>query len=262
MKPVQRWAGAQVGLSASAKSILNILAAMSDQAGTCFPSVRYLASMSSMSERSVQRCLACLKARGLIEIKTRRSSSGGQSSNLFRILAGDALKSTPTKPASTTPPAASYDTRPGDAPVTHNKGFTKIGIPNQQDAAGKDSDGCALEFPDGLSSAEKASARVVLKSVDQTAAQVLLDEIGGRMRVQPPVKNVIGYLRTLVKRMDEGVFAAEHALEEAGRRARANRRVAESALATAPRESGPPRPEVRAKLEAARAALVARARST
>ena len=56
-----------------------------DKNGECFPSAKTIAMDLSLSRRTVFRALAELERLGLIQRIPRRRTSGGASSNLYRI---------------------------------------------------------------------------------------------------------------------------------------------------------------------------------
>lgn len=94
------------------KLVLLMLANLADENGFCFPSHSYLARVTEMSERSVQRSIERLVSRGLL-IKESRYKERGQTSNGYTVvMRGDNL---------TTPPRQN-DTHPHDnmTPYTDN----------------------------------------------------------------------------------------------------------------------------------------------
>lgn len=261
MTPIQRWAASQQGLSRTAKAVLNVLAAMANRAGTCFPSVKFLATACSISDRSVQRGVVELKTRNLVAVKPRKTAIKGQTSNLYCLLAGDVIGPVKGDMPAVPPPPANADTSPGDLPFALNNVFTISKTTNEQQVTGEFHEQAGeLIFPTGVMRLERAAIGEVLKAVDAGTAQLLLDEIGGRMRVLPPVKNRVGYVRALAKRALEGSFVPEHAEAEKRLRGNMQKRQDEDAASIAPQNASRPGPEVRAKLQAARAALLARGR--
>lgn len=58
---------------------------MANMEGTCFPSVRFLANLFKISQRSVQRHIASLKTAGLLIARANHRDNGGQTSNLYTL---------------------------------------------------------------------------------------------------------------------------------------------------------------------------------
>jgi hypothetical protein len=87
----------------SDKLVLLMLANLSDDDGFSFPSHAYLARVTEMSERSVQRSLDRLVEGGLIT-KKKRFNGAGQTSNGYTIAMED-VNLTPPHSQSDTPPS-------------------------------------------------------------------------------------------------------------------------------------------------------------
>ncbi len=262
MNSYQRWAVEQTGLSAITKSVLNALASMSNRTGECFPSVPFIAKACGISDRSVQRSLNDLSARKLLTISPRKRERRGQTSNLYKLLKQSSAaapdNASATAAVTVSPPPDPIDARPGDHAVTQNSAFGRNEPHSEPESICGAKDEEDLTFPPDLSSEEQRSMRTVLRSVSQSVAQTLLDEMRGRMRSQPPIANRCGYLRALLKRYREGGFVAEHAGDESRRRQSAKARQRELAASSAPRTICKPSGAIRSRLDAARAALLAK----
>lgn len=87
----------------SDKLVLLMLANLSDDDGFSFPSHAYLARVTEMSERSVQRSLDRLVEGGLIT-KKKRFNEAGQTSNGYTIVMED-VNLTPPHSQNDTPPS-------------------------------------------------------------------------------------------------------------------------------------------------------------
>lgn len=74
------------GLSGRAVKTYVGLALYADRAGESFPSLTALAARAGMSVSSVQRGLTELRAAGLVEVVLRVRPTGGQTSNLYRLM--------------------------------------------------------------------------------------------------------------------------------------------------------------------------------
>lgn len=89
---IRTWAWRQNIDDAYAKFTLVALAQFADNAGTCFPSHRRLAEMTGLSASTIKRKLIWLVNAGLVETyERRRRTDDGRTSNLYKLLAGDAV---------------------------------------------------------------------------------------------------------------------------------------------------------------------------
>jgi hypothetical protein len=85
------------------KLVLLMIANLADENGFCFPSHRYLAKVTEMSERSVQRSISRLVSAGLLNKQVRYNNAGQTSNGYTVIMEGDNL-STPPSQNGTHPP--------------------------------------------------------------------------------------------------------------------------------------------------------------
>ena len=77
--------------SSTDKLVLLMVANLADENGFCFPSHAYLARVTEMSERSVQRSIERLIGAGLLT-KQKRFNDGGQTSNGYTVvMRGDSV---------------------------------------------------------------------------------------------------------------------------------------------------------------------------
>ncbi|KOF57912.1 transcriptional regulator [Clostridium sp. DMHC 10] len=72
-------------LPSRAKQIMFYLINRANAEGTCFPSVKTIASDCGVSERTIQRNMNILVEQGFILKEERYRDNGGQSSNLYRL---------------------------------------------------------------------------------------------------------------------------------------------------------------------------------
>lgn len=72
-------------LPSRAKQIMFYLINRANAEGTCFPSVKTIASDCGVSERTIQRNMNILVEQGFIIKEERYRDNGGQSSNLYRL---------------------------------------------------------------------------------------------------------------------------------------------------------------------------------
>lgn len=72
-------------LPSRAKQIMFYLINRANTEGTCFPSVKTIASDCGVSERTIQRTMKVLLEEGFVIKKNRYRDNGGQSSNLYKL---------------------------------------------------------------------------------------------------------------------------------------------------------------------------------
>ena len=87
----------------------------------------------------------------------------------------------------------------------------------------KSSGGCPdheLEYPKGLSEAERAAARKQLAAFPGDLAQQLLDELAGRIEAGAIRVTPLAYLRGMIDRACRGTFTPEAAIRVSDRRTR------------------------------------------
>ena len=76
---------AEEELGHRAKTVYVYLRDRSDASGVCWPGIKTIARELGLSARTVQRALADLERRQLIEKRNRRRSNGSLTSNLYRL---------------------------------------------------------------------------------------------------------------------------------------------------------------------------------
>ena len=72
-------------LSHREKTVYIYLRDRADASGVCWPGIKTIALELGLSPRTVQRALADLERRQLIEKQNRRRSNGSLTSNLYRL---------------------------------------------------------------------------------------------------------------------------------------------------------------------------------
>ncbi|WP_027626233.1 helix-turn-helix domain-containing protein [Clostridium lundense] len=72
-------------LPSRAKQIMFYLINRANAEGTCFPSVKTIASDCGVSERTIQRTMNILVEEGFVIKEERYRDNGGQSSNLYKL---------------------------------------------------------------------------------------------------------------------------------------------------------------------------------
>lgn len=225
-----------IALPPSLKLVLMALADMADDDGVCWPAVRWLAHKCTMTERTVQRTLATLQAHELVAVEPRFHANGSRSSNRYRLAlngAPDILSGSPGN-ATTTPeplrtrfdgssrhPPATPASPPGAGDVTRTT-IESSAEPSSQppprdeaprggsnDLAPGDGGRCEpLIYPIALTSAHRTALDVVLQGLDRHVAQLLLDELAGRMAITE-VRNPLRYCEVLLRRFLSGDFRPE-----------------------------------------------------
>ncbi|KGM93984.1 transcriptional regulator [Clostridium novyi A str. 4552] len=75
-------------LPSRAKQVMFYLINRVNAEGTCFPSVRTIASDCGVSERTIQRTMKVLIKEGFLIKEERYRDNGGQSSNLYKLKIG------------------------------------------------------------------------------------------------------------------------------------------------------------------------------
>jgi len=81
------WAWSQEQLTTVETLLLLSLSDMADDTGQSFPGIKTLAKRCRTSERTIQRCIAALKGKGLVQVRPR--IVGGQQTSNFYILIAD-----------------------------------------------------------------------------------------------------------------------------------------------------------------------------
>ena len=92
---------AEEHLSHREKAVYIYLRDRADASGVCWPGIKTIARELGLSPRTVQRALADLERRQLIEKRNRRRSNGSLTSNLYRL----------TKHKTSQPPAKALGNR-------------------------------------------------------------------------------------------------------------------------------------------------------
>ena len=223
------WAWQQ-DLTPTPKLILMALADAADDHGVCWPSVLTVANKCGVSTRTVRRVMQVLVADGFLQSDPRYRKDGSCSSNRYRLLleGGDKLSPPPDRGDSTSGHVCQGPPDTGVIPRTTIRTIKESPqppeMPNGAAAAelveGGSGDLSDLDYPKGLSVAERREAEKKLVGLSSDLAQQLLDELAasilaGSIRVTP-----LAYLRGLVKRAQTGEFTQEAGLRIAEHRKR------------------------------------------
>ena len=215
----KNWAFRQ-NLKPIPKLVLVVLADAANDQGICWPSITTLAGKVGVTPRTVQRAIQLIVHRDLITVEQRYRSDGSCSSNLYRLSldSGDNLS----------PPPDCGDTTSRYArqapPVTSVVPRTTIGTkkepplppmsqPGQTDRGGGS---CSdLVFPNDLLPDEQAEAHAKVSVLNTPINQQVLDEWAGIIAAGSIRSSILGCLRGLVKRAQQGTFVPERAIRVA-----------------------------------------------
>jgi hypothetical protein len=117
----------------------------------CFPGHRLLADETGMSISSVKNAVSSLVALGLVSVKRRRRERGGQTSNLYTLLAPPSQQVTaPQSPAGH--PPVTKRLPPSHQAATNNPNKEQSSLDNLPPDGG----GAAASRPDSISSEKRA----------------------------------------------------------------------------------------------------------
>lgn len=140
--------------------------------------------------------------------------------------------------------------RKGEVPASLPK--TEAASVSSKLKASGDATRAGLAIPDVIGSSNTTVAMRIIASLPNDQQQEVLDELSGRCRTSQ-VKNVLGYLRALVREVNAGTFTPDLAAQvRSDRETRArNLQAYEARLAGPPAASpAPPGAEARAKIQA------------
>ena len=73
-------------------AVYNALCRYADREGTCYPSIKTIATKIGVGRCTVIKAIQKLVSLGLVEIETRYSSNGDKDSNLYILLEVDPVK--------------------------------------------------------------------------------------------------------------------------------------------------------------------------
>lgn len=224
------WVWAQ-RLAPAPKMVLLALADAADDEGVCWPSVPTLAEKCSISTRTVRRILQELSAKGLLQADARFRVDGSSTSNRYKlpIKGGDKLSGPPDTgdrppghgrqgpPDTRVTPRTTIEPK-DESPPPHRP--TPMPLAPGTGAPGDGGGGqeLRLEFPKGLSDAERPLARKLVAEFPEALAQQLLDELAGRLAAGEVRVAPLAYLRGLAARARGGTFTPEAALTVAEKR--------------------------------------------
>lgn len=194
------------------KVILLALVKMADHDGKSYPSIRTLARLCCVSERTVQRALKRFEANGWLKIEARWRLGLGQSSNRYQLLIADP-ENDPHTPVNLTPGLRPTDRSEVTQPC-HSPDVTAVSpqeLPRElsiEDVVREQVvDNRRLRMPEQFKANELADAATLLHGIARDTAQLLLDEVSAAMSLPGVIKTTpIRFLRGLIQRHQTGDF--------------------------------------------------------
>lgn len=194
------------------KLILMVLADAANENGISWPSLKYLAETASVSVRTAQRVLAQTEAQGLLKRGPRYRKDRSRTSSEYLLFPGDAGGDKLSCLAVAQPQEGVTATAVlGDTDVTLT---TKEPVKNNN----HHNHVVGLIFPRGLNPSVREAASKLLGPLSHSDAQVLLDELAGRLSTGGVRSSPVAYLRSLVKCLRSGDFVPELAHDIAEQR--------------------------------------------
>lgn len=220
----------EMRLRPAEKLSLLVFADLANERGICWPSLSYVSYRASVSVRGLQRIIQALEVQGLLQRQPRYRQDGSQTSSEFVVLPnvrGDKV----TPPADNgvsgagggAPPGAAGDGHAG-TPITTNDPQ----IDNHHHMGG------GWIFPRALSKTEQGTAARLLAGIGAEEAQMILDELAGRISSGGIRSSRMAYLRTLVARAKSGQFIPEMAHDVVEKRAQSKRRAPDDPVVGVP----------------------------
>lgn len=187
------------------KLVLLVLADAANEDGVSWPGLQYVADRASVSVRTVQRVLADTESQGLLRRQPRFRRDRSRTSSEYLLFPGSSGGDKLTPPLAVgEQDGVSAMAVVDDAAVT----LTTI-EPSENNNHHHNHGVVGLIFPRGLSqSVRDASARLLI-TLPKEDAQVLLDELSGRMASGGVRSSPVAYLRSLVSRFKAGDFVPE-----------------------------------------------------
>ena len=213
------------------KLALSVLADLANEAGICWPSLAYVAPRASVSIRTLQRIMGSLESQGLILRQPRYRADGSRTSSEFVVLP----KGTGCDELSLPAVEAIASPMPTMA-TSHDNADTPIPTREPKERNHHNHTPLSLVYPRSFDANRIAKADQLLSRLSPTDAQVLIDELVGRMS-QGRVTSPLSYLRALVKRHDTGQFIPELADQVSRQRQRQKEQAStQNAVIKLPRE--------------------------
>lgn len=185
------------------KLVLLKLADNANDEGIAFPAIRTVAAYCSISLRTAQRVIQKLSDTGFIGIEKRFRGDGSQSSNRYRLrpdLGGDNLSR---------PSVATGNQEAGESP----RGCQDNVIPRTTVDPSINQQTTCWFFPGAFSDEDRKNASRQLQNIPLEQAQLVLDELAGRMRLSE-VREPLRYLQSLILSSRSGEFVPELAMRE------------------------------------------------
>lgn len=249
------WAWEQT-LPPGSKLILMSLADAADEDGLCWPRIRVIAQKCCMSERTVQRTLKDLEAKGYLRVDRRYRRDGSQSSNAYYLHLSqrpDKLSPLSDKPTSQGGIGGTHPVTPTTSP--HDEAMSSLEPPTNlkkespqlqrshmhtpplspvPGGAEKGAYG-ALVWPSKLHESARQTIASMLEGIPREPAQTLLDELDGVMATRSIKTSPERWFRAVVAAYRKGQFQPTAALSvQARRHKETHNRDAQGASCEAP----------------------------
>lgn len=232
------WAWEQT-LPPGSKLILMSLADAADEDGLCWPRIRVIAQKCCMSERTVQRTLKDLEAKGYLRVDRRYRRDGSQSSNAYYLHLSqrpDKLSPLSDKPTSQGGIGGTHPVTPTTSP--HDEAMSSLEPPTNlkkespqlqrshmhtpppspvPGGAEKGAYG-ALVWPSKLHESTRQTIASMLEGIPREPAQTLLDELDGVMATRSIKTSPERWFRAVVAAYRKGQFQPTAALSVQARR--------------------------------------------
>ncbi|MBH2015737.1 MAG: helix-turn-helix domain-containing protein [Burkholderiales bacterium] len=228
------WAWQQKTGSTTTKLVLVKLGDNSDDLGFSFPSVRLMANLCEVDERTVQRCIRRLEKLSLLSVLPR-FVDGRQTSNGYQLACPPPSQPSgmrrgnlpprgnppPSGVPAVTPSPMSGASGGGGSNVTRTTNEpSDVNEPPPQPPVDEPLN--RLEMPDGLNHYERHSAQARIKVLPPDVGQTILDELSARIE-NGEVRNPLRYLSTLIECAKAGTFAPDLAFRYREERERKKR---------------------------------------
>lgn len=184
-----------------------------NDSGVAFPSIKSLAKHCSISQRTVQRIIQSLAAEGLITVEKRYRDDGSQSSNYYTLRPNFPTSNNLSPTPDITSKHHFQESPPGChnsvTPKTTNDPFVNEPLENN----------FCFFYPEDFSAEDKINATSQLLDLLPEQAQLILDELAGRMRISE-IREPLRYLNRLIANVRSGTFIPELATKvQANRKA-------------------------------------------
>lgn len=200
-------------LPATKKLVLLAMCDWANDMGCCFPSMSTVARKTCISKRQCQRVMSEFVADGLIAVTGNQQ--GGIGSRRYQINVNALRQSAPGATGDKLTPVANVSPGPVTAsPKTDDTDVTRTSTNRQSDPTQRRARGDALDWTylSQLQDHEQVVVVEMLKGLEATQHQDILDELAGALRAKAIKTQWPAWLRGLIQRARTGAFVPSHAL--------------------------------------------------